>query len=73
MNSCGGGVFYGGGGGGSFLAADATNTVMVGGTQSGNGYVTITYAGPAPAIPEPASAALLLAGLGGLRLFRRRR
>ena len=64
----------GGGGGGSFLAADVTNPLLESGVQTGNGYVTISYEGPAPTpTPEPASAAILVSALAAIRLARGRR
>lgn len=65
----------GGGGGGSFLSPYALNpfsTTSVA-TSGGNGLVTIDQMSPSPTtIPEPASLAVLSAGLLGLALRLRR-
>ncbi len=55
-------------GGGSYDSG--TGPVLVSGFQSGNGEVDITAI---TAAPERASAALLVAGLAGLGMARRRR
>ena len=76
-NGGGGGYYAGVGGSGSnFLSALATNGTSTVGTNSGNGYVSITYLSAPVAAPEPGSAALLgagLAGLAGAFVVRRRR
>ena len=59
----------GGGGGGSFDAG--TNQILVADFQTGDGEVIITEL--AAAVPEPASVALLGAGLLSLAALRRRR
>jgi hypothetical protein len=64
FGSIGGGV--GGGGGGSFDAG--TDQILVADFQTGNGEVVITEL-----VPEPASIALLSAGLLSLAAVRRRR
>ncbi|MGO9468005.1 MAG: PEP-CTERM sorting domain-containing protein [Isosphaeraceae bacterium] len=55
----GGGGGFGGGGGGSFIAADLTNSSLMGGVNSGDGFVTLS-------IPEPSSLFLLGLGVFGL-------
>ena len=68
----GGSFGYGGGGGGSYLAPQFTDTTLLSGVRSGNGYVTIDYVGPGNvAAPEPATGGLLASALG-LGLLARR-
>ena len=70
----GGSFGYGGGGGGSYLPAQFTDTTLLSGVRSGNGYVTIDYVGPGNvAAPEPATGGLLASALGLGLLARRRR
>jgi hypothetical protein len=74
-----GGSGCGGGGGGSFVVADfldpTLNTTFTADASAGNGEVIITFDAAdtaAIAVPEPASGALLGAGLAGISVFRRR-
>jgi PEP-CTERM motif len=53
-----------GGGGGSFLSSLATDPIMVGGENSGDGSVSMTP--PTATVPEPATWAMMLIGLAGL-------
>ena len=61
-----------GGGGGSFLALGSLNTTLSAGVRTGNGLVTIEEL-PSTTTPEPATFAVLGAGLVGLAVRRRRR
>src|SRR5580693_4565959 len=60
----GGGSLDGGGGGGSYLASLLTDQVLKAGVNSGNGSISITSL--APAVPEPSTWAMMLAGFAGL-------
>jgi hypothetical protein len=64
--SGGGGGFgdYGGGGGGSDLSSLIKDQYMKGGVNSGNGSISITSL--TPAVPEPSTWAMMLAGFAGL-------
>ncbi len=64
----GGGYGYGGGGGGSFLASSVAQLVAVGGENSGNGLVDISFVRPVPVIPEPSTWITTLIGFVGLGL-----
>ena len=64
----------GDGGGGSYLALGAINTTLFSAVQSGNGLVTINEITPPPTtVPEPASLAVLGAGMIGAGFVRRRK
>lgn len=63
-----------GGGGSSYLIASATEAVSTAGGNSGDGYVTIDYVGPA--VPETSTWAMILLGfavvsLAGCRISRK--
>lgn len=61
----GGGVAGGsGGGGGSYLAGGFTDRFLLSGVNSGNGYVTINFVGPA--VPESSTWAMMAAGFASL-------
>jgi PEP-CTERM motif len=69
------GLGFAGGGGGSYLAASLfTDRVLTAGVNSGDGSITITPL--TPAVPEPSTWAMMLAGFAGLgwlaRLRRRK-
>jgi PEP-CTERM motif len=61
----GGGGGYGGGGGGSYLARLFTDQVLtMGGASRGDGSISIDFL--PPAVPEPSTWAMMLAGFAGL-------
>ena len=64
-------VNSGGGGGGSYLAKLFTDQVLTAGVNSGDGSITITPL--TPAVPEPSTWALTLAGFAGLGWLTRMR
>ena len=55
---------YGGGGGGSYLASLFTNPSLTAGVNSGDGSISINLL--PPAVPEPSTWAMTLAGFAGL-------
>jgi hypothetical protein len=68
----GGGGENGGGGGGSYVAPRFLDQVLMAGANDGDGYVSVDFVGPA--VPEPATWALMgigFAGLGALALRRK--
>jgi PEP-CTERM motif len=68
-NGGAGGQF--GGGGGSYLASLFKNPVLTAGVNSGDGSISITSL--APAVPEPSTWAMMLAGFAGLGWLARTR
>ena len=66
---------YAGGGGGSYLAsAIVTDQILVSGVNAGDGRITISLIeGTTPAVPEPSTWAMTLAGFAGLGWLTRMR
>ena len=62
---------YGGGGGGSYLASLFTNPSLTAGVNSGDGSISINLL--PPAVPEPSTWAMTLAGFAGLGWLTRMR
>jgi hypothetical protein len=63
----------GGGGGGSFLSNLVLDPVLTAGVHSGDGRITITLSSGTPAVPEPSTWAMALAGFAGLGWLARMR
>jgi PEP-CTERM motif len=63
----GGADTFGGGGGGSYLKSLFTDQVLTAGMKSGDGSISITSL--TPAVPEPSTWAMMLAGFAGLGWF----
>ena len=68
-----GGSNDGGGGGTSYFDPSFTNTSATPGTNSGNGYVTITFEPPISEVPEPRYVALVGIFITGFGLVLRRK
>jgi PEP-CTERM motif len=67
----GGAAGYGGGGGGSYLTSLFTNPILTAGVHSGDGSISINLL--PPAVPEPSTWAMTLAGFAGLGWLTRMR
>src|SRR3984885_11156243 len=67
----GGAAGYGGGGGGSYLTSLFTNPILTAGAHSGDGSISINLL--PPAVPEPSTWAMTLAGFAGLGWLTRMR
>ena len=62
---------FGGGGGGSYLTSLFTNPILTAGAHSGDGSISINLL--PPAVPEPSTWAMTLAGFAGLGWLTRMR
>ena len=62
---------FGGGGGGSYLSNLFTNQILTAGVNSGDGSISVTLL--TPAVPEPSTWAMTLAGFAGLGWLTRMR
>jgi|ERR1017187_5956711 hypothetical protein len=69
----GGAIFASGYGGTSYFDPSFTNTIATAGTNSGNGYVTITFEPSISEVPEPRYAALMVIFIAGFGLSPLRR